>query len=250
MKRERPGVDRGVNITCGVDDGRRIYNINDIVKSEAENIGVTTVVRPQLDQVHTSIFPGTKEGHYFDGRMPTVMKRLSLDQLSHLHSLLQSWYSYLAHQQAMWKVRKAATKQILDNTEACLRGLYKSEGNSDQNARDMATHDMRYVEDNAELAKASAIATLIDAALRSAWHNIELVTQELITRGVQLKTTMSGRNFNRSFGDAARAEAQIPDEFYTGEDNAETTRKVQNPKGPAAARAAEKGQSTRKSRWG
>jgi len=211
MKDPLPGHsgDGKFDATCSIDDGRKIYDIADEALTAAAAIGVVVPDRPVYDEEHEELFQGVQAGMYFDGRVPTVVRRLTLDQLSNLYALLLAWYSYLAAQLGEWRIRKSQTKAIANNTEAYLRELYKGRGASDQGARDQAKHDHRFVEDLAAHERADAVFSLVEMASKTASKNLELVSREITVRGLQIEANKS-RGFNRRLGNAARGDYDEP----------------------------------------
>jgi hypothetical protein len=102
----RAPEDPGSGLELGVEDfvtdeitGINLYTFADRVKGRLGEIGIGEQSnRPKLEDAHKGIFVGLKPGDYFNGRMPVVIRKLTLDQLSALYSLFTSWYSYLTFQ--------------------------------------------------------------------------------------------------------------------------------------------------------
>lgn len=177
---------------------KEAYLIDGKVEDELATMGILDPLRPTYEPEHTTIFSGVSEGEYFDGRMPTVVKRLSLDQLSHLYGLLQGWYAYVQGKYGIWKTRKSQTKEIKGVTEAFCRKGYRESGQSDENSRVLAKQDIRFIEANAEFEKASAILDILEAQMKTASKNLDLISREITLRGYDIQAGARHRGFNRS----------------------------------------------------
>jgi len=76
-----------IDFEASENDGIEAYTYAEKVKNRASMLGIGNYTRPKLAEDHESIYPGEKEGNYFEGKLPTVIRKLDLDQLSALYSL-------------------------------------------------------------------------------------------------------------------------------------------------------------------
>ena len=88
---------RGLDVEFELDESQALeeYTFANDVIIELENIGVGRDTRPRIVEDHADILSGLRAGDYFDGRLPTVIRKLSLDQLSALYSLFTAARSAL-----------------------------------------------------------------------------------------------------------------------------------------------------------
>lgn len=192
---QKPSSGKFTNMACDIEQGRKEYDIVEYALEVAAEIGVTMPTRPVYQEDHLDVFPGAVAGHYFDGRLPTTVRRLNLDQLSNMYAMLQAWYGYLSAQLSEWKIRKSQTKAIMDNTYAYLSELYKSSGRPVTSAQSLAKHDYRYVEDSADHEKSVAVYSIIEASIKTASKNLDLTSREITIRGMELESARKGRGF-------------------------------------------------------
>ena len=82
-----PQEEIGVSFETPENTGLEVYTYADRVKHRLAELGLRPRPQPQLDEEHAGVFPGLRPGQYFDGRLPVVIRKLSLDQLSALYSL-------------------------------------------------------------------------------------------------------------------------------------------------------------------
>jgi hypothetical protein len=84
-------------------------------------------------------------------------------------------------------------------------------------ARNMAEHDIRYVEDNAEYEKCCAVYALLEAQQKAASHNIDLVSREITIRGDKIRANTQYRGFNNRAVDTSRREDELPPTIDVGD---------------------------------
>ena len=105
------------------------------------------------------MFPDLEPGDYFDGRMPNVLKRLSLDQLSGLAGLMNNWHQYIVSKRSLEAVRKTEATRQRKFILSMVRSQYKDSGDasSDKEAEERANQDFRFITADAALAKIEII---------------------------------------------------------------------------------------------
>lgn len=159
------------------------YTFAEEVIKNMEDIGVGRNERPRIKEDHESILPGLNAGDYFDGRLPTVIRKLSLDQLSALYSLFSNWYGYL-----MFQSRKVATEMVEAKTQkelmyAMVRQQKRidTEGNKrDPSSMTNATNsDSRYVEANAKYQALDSLYEGLDAMVKIASQDMKVISREV-----------------------------------------------------------------------
>jgi len=159
------------------------YTFADDVIDELEAIGVGRNERPRITEDHAPILTGLSAGDYFDGRLPTVIRKLSLDQLSALYSLFSNWYGYL-----MFQSRKVATQRSEAKTQkelmyAMIRQQKRVD--DDGNKRDASSmtnatnSDARFVEANAKYVGLDSLYDGLDAMVKIASQDMKVISREV-----------------------------------------------------------------------
>lgn len=241
---KRPGSTEGAFIDplCTIEMGKKHYSYADKAMEEVQRIGIQEPERPCYEQVHETIFPGSRAGQPFDGRMPATVRKMSYDQVSYLYNLLNAWYAYINHKLSYWKILRSQADGVRGTTKAYLVQIYhKVDGHSMEAARNMADHDVRYVEDNAEYEKCCAVYALLEAQQKAASHNLDLVSREITIRGDEIRSNSRYRGFNERMMGAVR-DADIPEQVsFEGGNN--------GTRAPAPPQQPKQGGSPKRSRW-
>jgi hypothetical protein len=197
---------------AGIPEGEKLYSYSDTVRSRLAETGVTPTARPIIEEEHVSIFSGPyamEVGEPFDGRLPTVIRKLSLDQLSDLHVLFNAWFSYVSYQEKFTDMQKAEADRRKEFVEAKLKILYTNtpdphtkKKRTDQQVRDATKTDLRYIEVNSFYYQMRALHACLEAAVKTAEQDLKTISRE-VTR-VKMKQDkelarqyMSGRTSSR-----------------------------------------------------
>lgn len=179
------GRHKGIEVDFDLDESSALeaYTFADDVVQTLEDIGVGRNERPRIVEDHESILTGLKAGEYFDGRLPTVIRKLSLDQLSALYSLFSNWYGYL-----MFQARKVATERSEAKTQKELmyamvrqQKRYDGEGNKrDASSMTNATNsDSRYIRANARYQTLDSLYEGLDAMVKIAAQDMKVISREV-----------------------------------------------------------------------
>lgn len=186
--------------TCTLDEGEQYYNFKSNVMEKIRALGISEPPRPKIEKVHEPIFPGKKAGDYFDGRLPTVIRRLSIDQLSFLHSLFTNWFAYVSFQAEVVAVEKSEARRKKDFTQAWLRDIHKydsktMEKRTAQEAADSAKYDERYVKADAHMGELDAVDKVMQAVVSMAEQDLKTISREITIQQVKLESDSSKRSY-------------------------------------------------------
>lgn len=217
--------------------GLAAYQFSDRVKERfiATVGGISD--KPVLEEEHRGIFPGLHPGDYFTGQLPTVVRRLSLDQLSALYSLFGSWYRYLAYQTNLIAAERSEALRQKEFLWARIRQQFKidSDGkkNSTQNQSDLARKDYRYVKANAHYEELNSLYSCMLAALEVAHQDMKVISREVTIHQAKIEAEYMGNNlgnrlsnpFPKPFRSYARPEVARDD----GESDSESEEEPSTP---------------------
>ena len=215
-------VDR--TFECGEEEAMEMYTYADRVVSRMEELGVGDAPRPRLEEEHGGIFSGLKPGQYFNGGLPTVIRKLSLDQISSLLSLFTNWYTYVLQQTMKVETELSEAKKQKDLMWAMVRTRIKDSATaqgrtiSDARVSDLAKIDQRFVKADARHAELDALYKCMSAMLKSAGHNLKTVSRDVTVRQVIVESEsvhrgLSNRNpsrFGASYRGPVAEEAELP----------------------------------------
>ena len=194
--------------------GIETYTYADRVKNRLAEMGVTgaSARQPVLQEEHVGIFPNYEVGTYFDGSMPTVIRKLNLDQLSALYSLYSNWYAYLSFQT---KMVAAERSEALHQREFIWSNVRRQKKNadptrkiSDQAASDLARTDYRYVKANARYEELNVLHQCMEAMLEVTKKNMSVISREVTITQIQLENVATGTNFHNRTGRLQRPQHQ------------------------------------------
>lgn len=179
--------------------GLETYRIADKVKERLLSLGIdeSRFDRPILEEEHRGIFPNLKPGDYFDGRMPRVLKRLSLDQLSALSGLMNGWHQYIVSKRTLAAVERAEARQQAKFISSLVRSQYKESGGSDKEAEEAACQDFRYVEANSHLATIENVYNTLDDFAELAKSNMSTLSRELSNIRTKMEQELMGSGVGR-----------------------------------------------------
>jgi hypothetical protein len=164
--------------------GINLYTFADRVKTKLQQIGIgDQSQRPRLEEDHRGIFPGLKPGDYFNGRLPVVIRKLTLDQLSALYSLFASWYSYLTFQTGLIAAERSEALRQKEFLWSHVRKQHKfnADGskNTDQVMSDLARGDYRFVTTFAKYSELNAIYECMVSTLEVAEQDMKMISREV-----------------------------------------------------------------------
>jgi hypothetical protein len=166
--------------------GVAVYTYANRIKEQINTLGVCYSERPILSEVHRSIFPEIQPGQYFDGRLPTVIRSLTLDQISILHSLFSNWFKYLKFQTSMVAIERSEAKRQRDMFWSLIRKQYKSEidqdtgrKRTDQVVSDMARIDYRFVVADARYEELNVLYNILLSQCDMAEHDMSVISREV-----------------------------------------------------------------------
>lgn len=189
----REPTDRGQNEddSFATDEvtGLLSYTFSDRIKSKMQELGLTGYAeRPILSVEHNGIFPDLEANDYFNGRLPVVVRRLSLDQISALLTLVTRWFAYLTFQKNMIAAERSEASKQKEFIWSHVRKQYKyyydefaskNSKRSDQQMSDEARCDFRFIKANSRYTE---LNTLYDAMLDTmevAKRDMEMVSREV-----------------------------------------------------------------------
>lgn len=176
---------------CDQDDAERYYTFSDRVIGKLQELGVGNMPIPELKEEHDGIFSKMKRGSYFDGRLPTTIRKLSFDQISATLTLVTDWYSYIMQQAMLIEAELSEAKRQKEFMWAMVRTRIKdtarSQGKkvSDALASDLARIDSRFVKVDAVFIEKDTLNNCMQAMLRSAGHNLKTVSREITIRQIK-----------------------------------------------------------------
>lgn len=179
--------------------GLNAYQFSDRVKERFLNIVGGMCVQPVLEDEHRGIFPGLNPGDYFRGQLPTVIRRLTLDQLSALYSLFGGWYRYLSYQTNMIAAERSEALRQKEFLWARIRQQFRfdtdGKKNNTQTQSDMARKDYRYVKANAHYEELNSLYGCMLAALEVADQDMKVISREVTIHQAKLESEYIGNNF-------------------------------------------------------
>lgn len=163
--------------------GLEEYEFSDEVKRHLKKMGISedTLQQPMLEEEHQGMFPDLQPGEYFDGRMPNVLKRLTLDQLSALSGLMNNWHQYMVSRRSLAAVEKSEATRQRKFILSLVRNQYKDSGSatSDKEAEEKANLDFRFITADKALAKSEIIYKTLDDHVALAKSNQNVLSREL-----------------------------------------------------------------------
>ena len=200
----------GPQFEADIVEGDEMYTFSELVKDRLQETGVIPTTRPIISEEHAEIFPGTfTAGDYFDGRLPGVIRKLTVDQLSDIHVLFTSWFSYVQFQETLVDIQRSEAERRKEFVEAKLKTIYASTNDihtqkkrSDQQVRDATKIDKRYIEVNAFYLQMKGLQACLAAAVKTAAEDLKTISREVTRAKMKqdneiAKQYMSGRPSSR-----------------------------------------------------
>lgn len=165
--------------------GLNQYTYADNVKTRLNDIGVADAAlnKPRLEEEHKGIFPGLNPGDYFNGRLPVVIRKLELDQISALYSLFTAWFAYLTMQTNLIAAERSEALRQKEFIWSHVRKQHKfmpdGTKNSDQAASDQARCDYRFVTANAKYEELDVLYDCMTATLNVTKQDMKMISREI-----------------------------------------------------------------------
>ena len=180
--------------------GMEAYTTADRVKTRLSQLGIGNYERPRLEVDHEGIFHGLRSGEYFDGRLPTVIRRLSLDQLSALYSLYTNWYGYITTQYMLIAVERSEAIRkkefILNHLKNYFRRAGGDRGKMPETAiTDAAKTDKRYITASATYEELNALYDCVEAMRKVADQDMKVISREVTIQQAKLHKELMLNNF-------------------------------------------------------
>ena len=186
--------------------GLQKYTFADRVKERLQELGIGNMPQPQLAEDHGGIFKDLKPGNYFDGRLPNVIRRLTLDQLSALYSLYSNYYAYIMFQTNLVAVDRSEAKRQKEFMWSHLRKQYKVKDpdtgrkRTDQVTSDLARIDFRFITADAKYEELNVLYNCMQALCEIAEKDMSVISREVTINQVKLEHDASGRNMGSRAG--------------------------------------------------
>jgi hypothetical protein len=169
-----------------------------------------------LEKDHEGIVSHLKKGDYFDGRLPTVIRKLTLDQLSALYSLYTNWFGYITAQFMLIAAERSEATRQRDFILNHLKNYYRApdgEGKKlvETAVADAAKTDKRYVLANARYEELNAIYNMLEAMREVANQDMKVISREvtiqqekfhhdLLLQGFGHRGERAARDFDSAIG--------------------------------------------------
>jgi len=170
--------DNSIDMSVPLDDGLSMYD-----SAEEEAIRRLKASGLQLRQ-----HPPTRDGVYFDGRVPTNLSSLKPEEIGAYYGLLIEYTDYVEGQIVLAGAEQLSAKEKLDFVHAHVR---KAKMGTAQEKVDLALIDARYVEANAAYIEAKTYCELITAIGEAARRDVKFVSRIIETKRMELE--MNGR---------------------------------------------------------
>jgi hypothetical protein len=185
-----------------------------------QDLGLTGYAdRPRLSDEHSGIFPDLGAGDYFNGRLPVVVRQLSLDQISALYSLYTAWFAYITFQTNMIAAERSEALTQKEFIWSHTRKQYKYytdyddkvKKRTDQQMSDEARCDYRFVKANSRYTELNTLYKSLMDTLEIVKKDMEMVSREVTIVQVKLEAEaqaagIKGRPWKRGRDEAENQE--------------------------------------------
>jgi hypothetical protein len=201
------GVEGEINLEDFVTDeitGINTLTYADRVKDKLKEVGIADyATRPIVPQELQGVFLGLKPGDYFNGKMPTVVRKLDLDQLSALYTLFTAWFAYLTYQTNLVAVERSEAKKQMEFLWSHVRKQYKvnrdGSKNSDQITTDNARCDYRYLKALARYEEDNVYYNCMLATLDVTEQDMKMISREVTINQAKMEKEALGAGFSKRF---------------------------------------------------
>ncbi len=187
------------NFETDENTGLQAYTYADRVKDRLETLGLShSNEKPILADAHKGIFPGLKPGMEFDGRLPTVIRILTLDQLSALYTLFSNWFAYLRFQTNMIAVERSEAKRKKEFLWSRIRKQHKVKDpetgrmRTDQVVSDLARIDYRYLVADAQYEELNVLYNCMNAMVEVTEQDMQVISREVTINQIELEKKNAG----------------------------------------------------------
>lgn len=185
---------------CSEAEGLEAYSFAGRAQKRLEDLGVARGQRPVVTKDHLNVVPGLNPGDAFDGRLPTVVRKLTLDQLSALYTLYTSWFGYLQYQTNLIAIERSEAKRKKEFLWSHIRKQYKTvdpdtgKPRSDQACSDKARSDFRFVKVDAEYEELNVLYNCMVAMGEVASCDMKMLSREVTIHGIQVEKDSIGKS--------------------------------------------------------
>ena len=216
--------------------GMTAYTFADKVKTRIADMGIGNYQRPKLERDHEGVVLHLKKGDYFDGRLPTVIRKLTLDQLSSLYSLYTNWYGYITTQ---FMLIAAERSEAIRQREFILNHLKNhylvpdAEGKKlvETAVTDAAKTDKRYIMPNARYEELNALYNMLEAMREVANQDMKVISREVTIQQEKLHKELILQGFGNRGRERENASVVEGDSSY-GEAQGTAAEGVVTPRPP------------------
>jgi hypothetical protein len=191
------------------------------------DLGVARYEKPTISEDHVGVLPGLENGEYFDGRLPTVIRKLTLDQLSALYSLFSNWFGYLQFQTGLISAERSEAKKQRDFLWSLIRQQKKFDSDTGkkrtpQAMSDEARQDGRFIEAEAKYEELNVLYECMLSSVKVADQDMKVISREVTIHQNKIMQDSVGRNMGYR---GERTNRQ-----YRGRNDAESPSETQEPK--------------------
>lgn len=195
--------------------GLNQYTFSDRIKERLHELGLTGYAeRPRLTEDHSGIFPALGAGDYFNGRLPVVIRRLSLDQISALYSMFTSWFAYITFQKNMIAAERSEALRQKEFIWSHVRKQYKyywdeiddkNRKRTDQQMSDEARCDYRFIKANSRYTELNTLYECMMDTMDVTKKDMEMVSREVTIVQTKLEFEAQGTNMHGRSGRSSRS---------------------------------------------
>jgi hypothetical protein len=190
-------------------EGIAAYTFAHKVTQKIASLGIGTYERPRLEADHEGVVLNLRSGDYFDGRLPVVIRKLTLDQLSALYSLFSNWFGYIVTQFMLIAAeRSEADRQrefLLNHLKNHYRQPYTGKKVPETAVADAAKTDKRYVLANARYEELNALYNMLEAMRSMASQDMRVISREVTIQQEKVRKELLLQGFGNRGRDYADA---------------------------------------------
>jgi hypothetical protein len=179
--------------------------------------------RPVLSEEHAAIYPDKHVGQYFNGTLPSVIRKLTLDQLSALHSLFSNYYGYLTNHAMLVASERSEALRKRDYMLHHLKNFYRrpnpqtKKKPAEAAIPSLAKDDHRYVTLDAAYQEVNAYYDILEAMRSVAYKDMQVISREVTIHYEKFRQDLLGQNFrNRGRDDGFE---DFGDQYGTSSDS-------------------------------
>lgn len=181
--------------------GINSYTYQGRVIQRLRSMGLGEPPRPVYTEKLLLIYPEATKGQPFDGRLPSTLRRLTLDQISDLHTTFSNWYAYISYQAKLIEAQRSEAQRQREFMWSTLRTMLRNdkatgEKRNDQQCSDAATIDVRFIKYDALFAELDAVNNLLDAFIKTASKDLSNISREVTIRTTEIEHGSRNRGFN------------------------------------------------------